>query len=199
MEEKLKKKRRSWQAKSLKLATKLEEDFFDVMSKHFEGTAYKIRKKPSEFNNIYKNFELEPSVISEIYNPTEKINRHGISPDFAIDNLETGKTIYGDNKRQDGWVEGKVRYDGRGNAHERMAKYFTPGLLKKFRETGKISDEHLPFWIVLRGDITRDPCRVREITLWFDGNDQNLFFWRNQKDTDKLINHFEKHIKPLLD
>ena len=35
-----------------------------------------------------------------------------------------------ESKRQDGWVEGGARKDGRGNAHERSCKFFTPGLLK---------------------------------------------------------------------
>lgn len=191
--------RSNWQKDTLNAATLFEEDFYSVLTEYFKGSKYRIRKKPNEFQNIYKNYELDDSVISEIYNPETEITKHGICPDFAIDNIFSGKTIYGDNKRQDGWVEGKTRHDGRGNAHERMCKYFSPGLQKKLREVGKIANNYLPFWIVLRGDITRDPCRVREINLWFDGNNQNLFFWRNNSDVSKLIEHFEKNIKPIID
>ena len=192
--------RENWQAETLVKATEFELDFYNVMDTFFKKTnqPYRIRKKPSEFQNIYKNYELSADTISEIYNPTDKIKKHGIAPDFAIDNLITSKTIYGDNKRQDGWIEGGTRHDGRGNAHERMCKYFTPGLLKKLRLKGNITSDHLPFWIVLRGNITRDPCRVREITSWFEDNPQNVFFWRNQHDNIKLITHFEKMIKPIL-
>jgi len=192
-------KRKNWQEETLVKATEFEVDFYNVFSDYFQGTQYRIRKKPNEFQNIYKNFELTDEVISEIYNPKERINKHGICPDFAIDNILSGKTIYGDNKRQDGWVEGGTRHDGRGNAHERMCKYFTPGLQKELRSKGNISNSSLPFWIVMRGDVTRDPCRVREITLWFDDNLQNIFFWRNKTETDKLIEHFEKFIKPIIE
>jgi hypothetical protein len=191
--------RKNWQKKSLEKAIKFEDDFFNVMNEYFEGTDYVIRKSPREFYNIYKNFELPKETLNEIYNPDKEIRSHGIIPDFAIDNIKTKKTIYGDNKRQDGWVENTTRYDGRGNAHERMCKYFTPGIQKKLREYGDIQSTDLPFWIVLRGNITRDPCRVREITLWFDNHTENVFFWRDENVSDKLINHFEKHIKPILD
>ena len=35
-----------------------------------------------------------------------------------------------DKALEDGWVEGKPRSAGRGNAHERSNTFFTPGLLK---------------------------------------------------------------------
>jgi hypothetical protein len=95
------------------------------------------------------------------------IKKHGVFPDFAIDNKKTGKTIYVEVKRQDGWVENKKRSAGRGNAHERLCKYFTPGLLQILRKQGKIEEPNLPFWIIFQGDITRDPCRVREVNRAF--------------------------------
>jgi len=191
--------RSNWQTETMVKATEFEVDFYNVMKNYFKGTCYTIEKKPKDFDNIYKNIQLPKETLSEIFNPIDEISRHGIAPDFAISNTETKKRIFGDNKRQDGWVEGGTRHDGRGNAHERMCKYFTPGMLKKMRSFGNINLEHLPFWIVLRGNITRDPCRVREITSWFDDKSQNVFFWRNQNETEKLISHFEKHIKPILD
>ena len=60
-------------------------------------------------------------------------------------------------------------------------------------------EPNLPFWIVFQGDITRDPCRVREIRYWFDGNDTNVFFWRDTSDAKELIEHFENRILPLLE
>ena len=60
----------------------------------------------------------------------KEIKKHGISPDLSIKNTEKNKTIFIEVKRQDGWVEGGKRSDGRGNAHERSNKFFTPGLLK---------------------------------------------------------------------
>ena len=70
---------------------------------------------------------------------------------------------------------------------------------RKLRETGNIEAPNLPFWIVFQGDITRDPCRVREITFWFDEYKANYFFWRDTKNVDSLIEHFETYIAPLLE
>lgn len=190
--------RKKWQDYSGKRATRSEYLFYDVFSTIFEGTEYEIESKPKCFTDIYINVPLSPSEKKEIYSPKEPIKKHGIQPDFLIRNKMSGKTIYGEIKRQDGWVEGKKRTAGRGNAHERLCKYFTPGLLKLFRKRGKISAKHLPFWIVFQGDITRDPCRVREIKFWFADYTANYFFWRDTKSAEPLILHFEKYITPLL-
>jgi hypothetical protein len=193
------KNRKQWQSQNGVKAKKAENNFIKVFENYFIGTKYRVRESPRDFNKIYIDVVLTEDVLSEIYTPEDEITIHGIRPDFAIDNLETGKTMYGDSKRQDGWVEGKTPKDGRGNAHERLCKYFVPGIQKKLREKGNISKEYLPFWIVLQGDITRDPKRVREVTCWFDGNDNNYFFWRNSPNEEKLILHFENFIKHMLD
>ena len=135
-----------------------------------------------------------------MYTPSSPITKHGINPDGLIKNTRTGKKIYVEIKRQDGWVEGKERSAGRGNAHERLCKYFTPGLLELLRkDTGLTDTKSLPFWIIFVGDITRDPCRVREIRYWFTQNYQaHVFFWRNSQDPDPLLNHFDTYIDPLL-
>ena len=95
-------------------------------------------------------------------------------------------------------MKGKPRSAGRGNAHERSCKFFTPGLQKILREKGNLGENVLPFWTVFQGDITRDPCRVREITLWYDSYNAHYFFWRNSKFADPLIEHFIEKIMPLL-
>jgi len=192
--------RATWQDYSGTNAAAAEKGFSRVFQKYFEDTSFRIRSKPNEFNNIYKNVELSAQVISEIYNPPEnQIKRHGISPDYAIDNTESGKTIYVEVKRQDGWVEGGVRSDGRGNAHERSCKYFTPGLIKLMRQRGITQPEALPFWTVFQGDIARDPCRVREVTLWYDNYDAHFFFWRDSSTPQPLLEHFENRLSHLLD
>lgn len=190
--------RRKWQDYSGAKASIAEYDFYQVFNIIFKDTDYRIRSKPKEFQNIYVDFPLPKEVLSEIYTPKEKITRHGIFPDYAIDNLKSKKTIFIEVKRQDGWVEGKSRSDGRGNAHERSSKYFTPGLLKILRSKSRIEEPNLPFWTVFQGDITRDPCRVREITCWYDSFIANYFFWRDSKNPDPLIAHFESYIIPLL-
>ncbi len=47
--------------------------------------------------------------------------------------------------------------------------------MKAYRRIGKITDPSiLPFWVVLEGDITRDPKRNREISFWFDEYDKKI-------------------------
>jgi hypothetical protein len=191
--------RKKWQDYSGHNAEKAERDFYTTLKTLFKDTEYAIRSKPKEFSNIYVDVPLNTQTLNEIHTPNEPILRHGVKPDYAIDNTETNKTLYVEVKRQDGWVEGGARSDGRGNAHERSCKFFTPGLLKILRKKGNISEEHLPFWTVFQGDITRDPCRVREITCWYDEYTAHFFFWRDASNPDPLIEHFIQKIKPILD
>ena len=191
-------KRVIWQDVSGGKAGIAEKSFSQVFSEYFKRTDFRIRRNLKEFNNVYFNVKLSKKVLREIYTPDVKKWLHGIKPDYAIDNLKTKKTLYVEVKRQDGWVEGKPRSAGRGNAHERSCKFFTPGLLKLLRRHGKLSDDVLPFWVVFQGDITRDPCRVREITFWYDNYSAHFFMWRNQTNARPLINHFNNKLRPLL-
>lgn len=191
--------RKKWQDYSGRNAGKTELSFFEAFSEIFKDTEYTIKRSPNEFKNVYVNVELSEQELSEIYTPDEEITRHGVVPDYSITNTESKKTIYVEVKRQDGWVEGGKRQDGRGNAHERSCKFFTPGLQNVLRKKGNLNDDVLPFWVVFNGDITRDPCRVREIKLWYEGIEEHYFMWRDKNDPTKLIEHFIKYIKPLID
>ena len=176
-----------------------EAAFFDSFQKVFKTTEYRIRAKPNEFQRFYVNTPLSEKDMSEIYNPDAPITRHGVFPDYAIENTNTKKVLYVEVKRQDGWVEGGKRSDRRGNAHERSCKFFTPGLLGILREASGIQAPHLPFWTVFQGKITRDPCRVREITFWYEKFDSHFFFWRHSPNPELLFEHFEQKLAPLLD
>ena len=189
--------RDNWQTVNELKAAKAEKRFYVIMKLLFENTEYVIRERPKELRNIYGDVKLEEEVEKEIYNPSKGWT-HGIVPDYAIDNKNTKKTLYVEVKRQDGWVENKSPSAGRGNAHERCCKYHTPGLLKIMRETGGHANNVLPFLIVFQGDITRDPKRVREITYWFNGYKDNFFMWRDTKNPQPLVRHFNK-IRNLLD
>lgn len=183
-----------------------EQNLISVFKKAFENTDYTISDHPTNLKHLYENIQLPQSTLDVIYNPDQHTMRNaqkrgwGVSPDFSITNTKTGKTLFGEIKRQDGWVEGKDPSAGRGNAHERMCKLFTPGLLKAYRQFSNIHDESiLPFWVVLEGDITRDPKRNREIAFWFDKFDKNFFMWRPGESGEVLINHFNKYLKKYLD
>ena len=190
--------RATWQDYSGQNAGVAEQSFYDVFTNDFKGTDFSIRPKPNEFKEIYVDVELSPQVLSEIYTPDKPITKHGITPDYAIDNSKTNKTLYIEVKRQDGWVEGKPRSAGRGNAHERSCKFFTPGLIAILREKGQLGDDVLPFWTVFQGDISRDPCRVREITCWYGDNTAHYFMWRDNTNPEHLIKHFDDNLKPLF-
>lgn len=190
--------RQKWQDYSLSNANEAEGQFDEVLTSHFINSDFRVRAKPSEFSKLYVGYELSPQVAREIYTPPEPVKRHGVFPDFAIDCLSTQRTMYVEVKRQDGWVEGGKRADGRGNAHERSCKFFTPGLQNALRAAGKIPYPHLPFWVVFQGDITRDPCRVREISMWYSGHEAHCFLWRKNAGDSALTTHFDDFIKPIL-
>ena len=191
--------RRKWQDYGGLNAVNAENAFYNAFDTVLDGIELRIRSKPKEFSTIYVDVDLPQSELDQIYNPPNPVTRHGVSPDYAIDNLRTGKTLYVEVKRQDGWVEGGKRSDGRGNAHERSCKFFTPGLLRILRERSSISEPNLPFWTVFQGDITRDPCRVREITCWYEGFDPHFFFWRLSPNPSLLLDHFQDKLSHLLD
>src|SRR3989344_2643001 len=190
-------KRDNWQNISGGKAGVAEKNFYDIFLKEFEGTDFRIRSKPREFKDIYSKTILSKEMLAGIYNPDETWT-HGIIPDYAIDNVKTKKTLYIEVKRQDGLVEGKLRKAGRGNAHERSNKLFTPGLLKLMREHGKLGNDILPFWVVFQGDIARDPKRVREIHFWYDGHVDHFFLWNNPSDEDSVVSHFNTKLRHLL-
>ncbi len=192
--------RENWQNESGIKAVSLENIFYLSFENEFKKTCnkdFRIRKKPKEFKNIYRNILLSKEIEEKIYHP-DRDYTHGISIDFAIDNMAKKKTLYIEIKRQEGWIDGLHSSAGRGNAHERSCKFFTPGLLNILRKKGKINIKHLPFWIVFGGNITRDPKRVREITCWFEKHQDHFFMWRNLNDSKLLIQHFNNKLKPIL-
>lgn len=180
-------KRTNWETLSGNNAKKAEQNLIKVFENYFINTDFEIIDHPTQLKNLYSKVQLSPDEIKQIHNPNVDLSKKewGISPDFAIKNKKSEKILFGEIKRQDGWVEGKKPSAGRGNAHERLCKLFTPGLLKTYKAISHIDESSfLPFWVVFQGDITRDPKRVREITYWFDSFKGNYFFWRPNM-TDK--------------
>ncbi|GHT22973.1 hypothetical protein FACS189419_06280 [Planctomycetales bacterium] len=199
--------RDNWQTNSGAKAGKAENNFLVAFTREFLlpeniTAGFTVEAKPKEFRNIYENVELSKEVLESIYDPKkdnpDKTWQHGIIPDYALRNTNTGRSLYVEVKRQDGWVEGKEPKAGRGNAHERSCKFFTPGLRKILQQYGKLGDDILPFWVVFQGDITRDPKRVREITLWYEKYPEHFFMWYDNADETPLIKHFNKHFKAVL-
>lgn len=194
--------RDNWQEQGGTKAAEAEKNLYDAFYKHFQGTEYILHEKPKHLKNLYARVNLPDDVISQIFTPNIDLDstKWGVSPDFAIENTRTHKILFGEIKRQDGWVEGKDPSAGRGNAHERLCKLFTPGLMSAYRQIGHItSQDILPFWVVFEGDITRDPKRNREIAFWFDTYDKNYFMWRPHMTNLDLTNHFDLYLRPYLE
>lgn len=201
--------RANWQTISGLKALKTEEKFKEALQVALDAVypdQFLVERHPKDFGDIYSTYDLPENVLEKIYNiDITELNGKGksryswgISMDFAIRNLNNSKVLFGEIKRQDGWVETTDMAAGRGNAHERSCKYFTPGLLKVLRETSGISDEILPFWVVLVGDITRDPRRNREIAFWYQGYEKNFYMWRNTDDIADMLDFFENNLLPYL-
>ena len=203
-------KRLNWQTLSGKKALDMEK-VFQVTLQNALDTVYQntfiVERHPKEFGDIYSKYNLPENVLAKIYNaPTYSVTKNGkvkykkwgIKMDFAIRNKNNGKILFGEIKRQDGWTEHTSPSAGRGNAHERSCKYFSPGLMKIMRETGGLSDEILPFWLVFSGDITRDPKRNREIAYWFQGYEKNYYMWRDTSDIGDVLDFFENNLLPYL-
>lgn len=194
-------KREVWQDVSGVNAAKAENNFYAAFAERFLHRGwdnFEIIAKPKDFAHIYEDIQLDETTLAQIYNPNRQWE-HGLEPDYAIRHTKSGKTLYVEVKRQDGWVEGKESSAGRGNAHERSCKFFTPGLLKILREKGRLGNKVLPFWVVFQGDITRDPKHVRAITCWYAEHSAHFFMWRDGAGSPPLLQHFEQHFKTLLE
>ena len=202
-------KRANWQTISGEKALKTEKLFQISLQNALDSVfpeQFLVDRHPNEFSDIYSTYSLPKETLEKIYNidvNEKKSNgkpkyEWGISMDFAIRNLKNGKILFGEIKRQDGWVENTNMQAGRGNAHERSCKYFTPGLMRIIRETGKLSNEILPFWLVIVGDITRDPRRNREIAYWFQEYTKNYYMWRDTSDVGNMLDFFENNLLPYL-
>lgn len=202
-------KRANWQTISGAKALKTEE-LFQISLQNALDAVYPgqfiVDRHPKEFGNIYSTYPLSQDVLDKIYNVNVNDTRAtgrpkyewGISMDFAIRNKKNGKILFGEIKRQDGWIETTDMQAGRGNAHERSCKYFTPGLMKIIRETGGLSQEILPFWLVIVGDITRDPRRNRELAYWFQEYTKNYYMWRDTNEVGDMLDFFENNLLPYL-
>ncbi|MCD7823312.1 MAG: MunI family type II restriction endonuclease [Oscillospiraceae bacterium] len=202
-------KRTNWQTISGAKALKTEELFQISLQSALDAVfpgKFLVERHPKDFGDIYSTYPLPDSVLDKIYNvdvQEKKSNgkakyEWGISMDFAIRNLDNNKVLFGEIKRQDGWVETTDMQAGRGNAHERSCKYFTPGLMRLLRQTSGLSEEILPFWLVIVGDITRDPRRNREIAYWFQEYTSNYYMWRDTNDVSDLLDFFENSLLPYL-
>ena len=108
-------KRANWQAISGAMALKAEEIFivsFQTALDFAYPKTFRVERYPRDFEDIYSTYPLPNSILNEIFNvnvnelsSNGKLKYHwGIRMDFAIRNLRSDKVLFGEIKRQDGWV-----------------------------------------------------------------------------------------------
>ena len=107
--------RENWQTESGPggLAGVAEKNLYTAFKIAFKDSIYTISDHPKDLKHLYENVPLSKECLSQIFCPDEKAMKNakkrgwGVSPDFSITNTITGKILFGEIKRQDGWVEGK--------------------------------------------------------------------------------------------
>lgn len=162
--------RSNWQSAAMARGQGAELVFKTFFEGYFKNTGFRVIAKPKDFKTIYAA-------------------DHGIEPDFKIINDVTGKMFF---------VEIKRQYAGRGNAHERACRYFTPGMVKHLKKYCNVKTV-MPMWLVFSNGITTDKKRVREVKFWFDGYEENYLFWANLANTETIKVHFDTYIRPHLE
>lgn len=118
--------RNNWQTNSGKLAEKAEDNFYLIFENYFQNSNFVLHRQPKHLKKLYSTVQLPNEILSQIYTPNIDIAKQnwGVKPDFAIENTKTKKIIFGEIKRQDGWVEGKSPNAGRGMHMSDFANFF---------------------------------------------------------------------------
>lgn len=170
--------RDNWQGKSAARGHGAEDVFHTIMKMHLEHTDFLTVHKPKDLKGIY----------GERKDKRGRVSPHGIHPEYAITSKTSGRSIYVEIKRQ----------RAQGNAHERACKYFTPGILNSLRQHANQPAEIIPFWWIFTDGIANDKYYRQEIMHWFRGIEAHVLLWKNVHDVDVVRNHFDQHIRQLL-
>ena len=170
--------RENWQSYAAGRGSEAERRFRDALSAHLQGSNLVGTDQPDDLSAIYGR------------NVWAGGNRgHGVRPEFAIRNERTGKAVFVEVKRQ----------RAAGNAHERACKFMMPGILESAREIAKQPDEVIPFWWVFTNGIAQHQRYRQEILHWFRGIEGHVLLWEDLDDEKALLDHFDRHIRPLLE
>lgn len=167
--------RDEWQREAGARGRGAEDIFHIIITLYLRDTEFEVTERPDSLQGIYGRHDGTG-------------RPHGIIPESVIRNTKNGKMI---------WVEIK-RQRAAGNAHERACKYFMPGIVESARNIGRHPEGVIPFWLIFTNGIARSPCYRQEILHWFRGYEKNLLLWKSLNDHGAILEHFERHIKPLL-
>ena len=170
--------RENWQEEAGQRGLSAEQAFDAIMREHLGGAPFEAAPRPMDLADIY-------GVRTDARG---RERPHGIRPDYALRNAESGRAVFVEIKRQ----------RAAGNAHERACKYLTPGILGAMRERGNQPANAIPMWWVFTNGIATDPRYVQEIMFWFRGIEGNVLLWGDTNDPAAVVEHFERFIRPML-
>ena len=172
--------RAKWQGFASVSGLSAEDAFTAIMSLHLRDEPNIVTShKPKDLRGCYGTRKAKTS---------KRESPHGVIPEFSIFNEETGKGFFVEIKRQ----------KPEGNAHERACKFFMPRLISAMQDASRQPATVIPMWFLFTNGIARDPYYRQEIQFWFQGYERNMTFWERLRDYETITNHFDDHIRPLL-
>lgn len=167
--------RDNWQREAGRRGKGAEYAFDIIMRAYVTDTDYEYENKPWDLRDIYGS---QPN----------SARPHGIVPDAVIRSRSTQRAVYIEVKRQ----------RAAGNTHERACKYSTPGITASACAKAGQPAGTIPFWWIFTNGIATDPKYVQEVRHWFRGVERHLLLWESLQDFEPVVDHFERHIRPML-
>lgn len=198
-------RRLNWQLEANKGGAKNETDVFRVLNAYLDPKDFKVVNKPKWFKTPFLEYmhSIEPMlkpespvVNDEWYENGEffrmtkggkrKINETFI-PDIGIIHIPSNRKYIIEVKNQ----------QAAGNAHERACKYMAPGMIDYLKDSLEV-DYH-PVGFVFSGGMADDAGYRREI-LFLIGKSlrSHVFFWKGDRDPEKLAEWVDSTLYPLL-
>ncbi len=178
-------KRGKWQGEGVARGLGAEDVFHALLSQHLRGSEIETIHRPKHLKGIYGSEEIPRSGKAK----GTRIKRFGIEPEYGFHHRETKRMVFTEIKRQ----------RDKGNAHERACKYMMPGIIKSTQAIANQPKSVVPFWWIFTNGLANSPRYKREIQHWFQGMEPHFLLWENVGDHDAPIEHFERHIRPLLE
>ena len=168
--------RKNWQAEANRRGLAGEAKIFRVLQSAFAELpglgAYRVEDNPKH--------------LSGLYGPN---GQWGVRPDAAVTNVETGRTVFVEAKRQ----------NPRGNAHERACKYLAPGMVSAGREKGNIREDDFPFFLIFANGLAANERYGSAIAFWFSNSPLENHFLLWSGDPAELLDFFLEKIRPVID
>jgi len=169
MRKELSKRNASWQRYANVGGSAREDAVNKILETYLmDNPNYVVTSKPRDLAHIYDG-------------------KWGIVPELGIRYIPTNKIAFLECKRQ----------GNNGNAHERLCKYLTPGILSR---STPIAGFYNPFFFILMDGLAKDPKKRLEVSIWFDqdGFRDRYLLWED-KEIKTLIAWFNSNIRRCLE